>query len=84
MMKYISRKCYYIMVNNYLVDNPSRLVQIVFSIMIISLNRCLKFLTRLISISKLASAFLFGQTELTVQAITSVPINVKTIACDGN
>ena len=38
----------------------------------------------LIPISKLTSAFLFEQIELTVQAITSVPADIKAIICDGN
>ena len=36
-------------------------------------------LTKLIPISKLTSAFSFEQNELTVQAITSVPVDVKAI-----
>ena len=45
--------------------------------MLICLNGGPKFLTKLIPISKLISAFLFEQTELAVQAITSVPADVK-------
>ena len=51
---------------------------------LICLNGCPKFLKKLIPISKLTSVFLFEQTELTVQAITSVPADVKAIICDGN
>ena len=51
-------------------------------IMMVCLN--LKFLTRLIPISKLTSTFLFEQIELTVQAISSVPADVKAIIYDGN
>ena len=58
-------------------DNPSLLAQTVFSIMLICLDGGPKFLTKLIPISKLTPAFLFEQTELTVQAITSVPADVK-------
>ena len=65
------------------VDNPSRLAQTVLGIMLICLNGGPKFLTRLIPISKLTSAFLFEQIESTLQAITSVP-TVKSIICDGN
>ena len=43
-----------------------------------------KFLTKLIPFSKLTSAFLFEQIELIVQAITSVPVDVKDIIFDGN
>ena len=43
-----------------------------------------KFLTILIPISKLRSAFLFKQTESTVQAPTSGPADVKAIICDCN
>ena len=66
------------------VDNPSLLAQTVLGIMFICLNGGPKFLTKLIPISKLTSAFLLEQIELTVQAITSVPANVKAIICDGN
>ena len=52
--------------------------------MLICHNGGPKFLTKLIPISKLTSAFLFEQTELTVQAITSIPADVKAIICDGN
>ena len=62
-----------------LVDNPSLL-----ALIFVCLNEDPKFLTRLILISKLTSTFLFEQTELTVQAITSVPADVKAIICDGN
>ena len=50
--------------------------------MLICHNGSLKFLTNLILISKLTSAFLFEQIELRVQAITSVP--AVPIICDGN
>ena len=66
------------------VDNPSLLAQTVLGIMLICPNGGPKFLTKLIPISKLTSAFLFQQIELTVQAITSVPADVKAIICDGN
>ena len=66
------------------VDNPPLLAQTALGIMFICLNRGPKFLTKLIPISKLTSAFLFEQIELTVQAITSVPADVKAIICDGN
>ena len=66
------------------VDNPSLLAQTVLGIMLIYLNGAPKFLTKLIPISKLTSAFLFKQIELTVQAITTVPADVKAIICDGN
>ena len=49
----------------------------VLGIMLICLNEDPKFFTRLIAISKLTSAFLFEQIQLRVQAITSVPANVK-------
>ena len=65
-------------------DNLSLLAQTVLGIMLICLNGGPKFLTKLIPISKLTSAFLFEQIELTVQAITSVPADVKAIICDGN
>ena len=48
------------------VENPALLVQTVLDIMLISLKGGSKFLTKLIPISKLISAFLFEQTELTV------------------
>ena len=66
------------------VDNPSLLAQTVLGIMLICFNGGPKFLIKLIPISKLTSAFLFKQTELTVQAITSIPADVKAIICDGN
>ena len=66
------------------VDNLSLLAQTVLCIMLIYLNGGPKFLTKLIPISKLTSAFLFKQIELTVQAITYVPANVKAAICDGN
>ena len=66
------------------VYSPSLLAQTVLGIMLICLNRGPKFLTKLIPISKLTSAFLFEQIELTVLAITSVPVDVKAIICDGN
>ena len=47
--------------------------------MLMCLNGDTKFLTRLIPISNLTSAFLFEQIELTVQAITSVPADVNAI-----
>ena len=62
------------------VNNPSLLAQTVLGIMLICFNRGPKFLTKLIPISK----FLFEQSELTFQAITSVPVDVKAIICDGN
>ena len=52
--------------------------------MLICLNGGSKFLTKLIPISKLTSAFLFEQIELTFQAITSVPVDVKATICDSN
>ena len=66
------------------VDNPSLLVQTELGIMLICLNVGPKFFTKLIPISKLTSAFLFEQIELTVQVITSVPADEKAIICDGN
>ena len=66
------------------VDNPSLLTQTVLGIMFICLNGGPKFLAKLIPISKYTSAFLFQQIELIVQAITSVPADVKAIICDGN
>ena len=66
------------------VDNPSLLALTVLGLTLICLSGGPKFLTKLIPISKLTSAFLFEQTELTVQAITSVPADVKAIICDGN
>ena len=66
------------------VNNSSLLAQTVLNIMLICLNGGPKFLTKLIPISKLTSAFIYEQIELTVQAITSVPANVKAIICDGN
>ena len=66
------------------VDNPSLLAQTVLGIMLICLNGGPNFLTKLIPISKLTSAFLFKQTELTVQAITFVPADVKAIIYDCN
>ena len=60
-------------------DNPSLLAQIVLGVILICLNGDTKYFTRLIPISKLTSTFLFEQTELTVQAITSVPNEVKAI-----
>ena len=67
-----------------LVDNPSLLAQTVIGIMLICLNGGPKFLSKFIPISKLTSAFLFEQNELTVQAITSLPADVKAIICDSN
>ena len=64
------------------VDNPSLLAQTVLGIMLICLNRGPEFLTKLIPISKLTSAFLFEQIEFTVQAITLVPADVKAFICD--
>ena len=55
------------------VDNSSLLGQTVLAIMLICLNGGPKFVTKLIPISKLTSAILFEQTELTVQAITFEP-----------
>ena len=52
--------------------------------MLICLNESPKFLIKLIPISKLTWAFLFEETELSIQAITSVPDDVKAIICDGN
>ena len=52
--------------------------------MFICLNGGPKFLIRLILISKLTPAFLFKQTELTVQGNTSVAADVKAIIHDGN
>ena len=46
------------------VDNPSLLAQTVFGIRLICLNGGPKFLTKLIPISKLTSAFLFEQNNL--------------------
>ena len=66
------------------VNNPSLLAQTVFGIMLICLNGGTKLLTKLIQISNLTSVFLFEQIELTVQAISSVPADVKVIICDGN
>ena len=69
------------------VDNPSLLAQTVLGIILICLNGGsggLKFLTKLIPISKSTSAFLFEQIELTVQAIASVPADVKAVICNGN
>ena len=65
-------------------DNPSLLAQKVLGIMLICVNGGPKFLTKLISISKFISAFLFEQTELSIPAITSVPDDVKAIICDGD
>ena len=50
------------MANNYLsVDNPSLLAQTVLGIMLMPFNGGSKFLTKLIPVSKLISAFLFEQ-----------------------
>ena len=46
------------------VDNPSLLAQTVLGIMLIYLNGGPNFLTKLIPVSKLTSAFLFEQIEL--------------------
>ena len=62
------------------VVNPSPLAQTVLGKMLISLNGGPK----LIPISKFTSAFLFEQIESTVQAITSVPADIKAIIWDGN
>ena len=59
------------------VDNSFLLAQTVLGIMLIYLNGGPKFLPKLIPISKLTSAFLFEQTELTVQAITPVPADER-------
>ena len=67
-----------------LIDNPCLLAQTLLGIMLICLNGGPKFLTKLIPISKLISAFLFEQIELPVLAIISVPVDVKAIICDGN
>ena len=61
------------------VDNPSLLAQTVLGIMLIFLKRGPTFLIRLIPISKLTSAFLVEQTELTVQAITFVLTNASKV-----
>ena len=66
------------------VNNPSLLAQTVLGLMLICLIWGPKFLTKLIPISKLTSAFLFKQIELIVQVITSVPADLKTIIYDGN
>ena len=61
------------------VDNPSLLAQTVLGITLICLNGGPKFLTKLIPIFKLTSAFLFEQIELSVQPISSVPADIKAI-----
>ena len=66
------------------VYSPSLLAQTVLGIMLTCLNGGPKFFTKLIPISKLTSAFLFEQIELTVQAITSLPADVKAIICNGD
>ena len=66
------------------VDNPFLLAQTVLGIMLICLGGGgERLLTKLIPISKLTSAFLFEQIEWTVQAISSVPADVKAIICNG-
>ena len=65
-------------------DNPSLLTERVFGIMLICLNRGPSFLTKLIPISKLTSAFLFEQSELTVHAIRCVAAAVKVSIYNGN
>ena len=74
------------MANNYLVNQLTIHLYLfkLLGIMSICLNGGPKFLTELIPISKLTSAFLFEQIELTVQAIISVPADVKTIICNSN
>ena len=62
------------------IDNSSLLAQTVLDIMFICLNGSPKFLTKLIPISKLTSAFLFEQIEF----ITFVPADVKAIIYDSN
>ena len=52
--------------------------------MFIYLNGDQKFLTKFNPISKLTSAFLFEQSELTAQAITFSPADVKGIICVSN
>ena len=70
------------MVNNYLINQLT--IHLYLLKQLISLNGGPKFLTKLIPISKLISTFLFEQIVLTVQAIISVPGDVKAIICDGN
>ena len=65
------------------VDSPSLIAQTVLVIMLICLNGGPKFLKKLIPISKLTSAFYLNKL-LTVEAITSVPADVKTMIYDGN
>ena len=86
-MKYIYKKMLLYHVKQLFgksVDNPSLLAQTVLDIMLTCLNGGPNFSTKLIPVSKLTSAFLFEQIELTVQAITSLPADVKAIICDGN
>ena len=52
--------------------------------MLICLNGGPKFISKLLPVSRLTSAFLFEQIETTVQAISSTSANVKAIICDGN
>ena len=52
------------------VNDSSLITQIVFGIKLICLNGSSKFLIKVIPISKLISASLFEQNDLTVQAIT--------------
>ena len=65
------------MANNYLINQLT--IHLKLDIMLRCLNGGSKFLTKLIPITKLTSAFLFEQTELTVQAIRFVPADMKVI-----
>ena len=65
-------------------DNPMELSKTLLGIMAVCLNGGRKVLIKIMPISKLRSAFLFEQINLTHQKVDSVSANVKAIICDGN
>ena len=65
-------------------DNPVELSKTLSVIKAICLNGGRKVLIKMMPISKLRSAFLFEQINLTNQKFDSVSANVKAIICDGN
>ena len=65
-------------------DSPMELLITLLGIMAVCLNGGPKVLIKMMPISKLRSAFLFEQINLTNQKFDSVSANVKAIKCDGN
>ena len=66
------------------VDDPSSLAKTVLGIVVLCLNGGPKFLTKMIPVARLHSAFLFEQINLSAQSITSACADVKAIISDGN